>query len=94
MSRRDLVGDLVVGDQRRSGVLPAHVDLTALDRLAQHGAAHAGALVRLEAVGLEQLARHLGDEQLLGEALGADDDLLRLRGRADGEATSPGRLRL
>ena len=75
--RRVLLGVLVDVAQRRPGVLPADVDLPAFERLAQHGGAHADALVGLEAVGREQLARDLGDELLLGEALAADDDRLR-----------------
>ena len=82
--RRVFLAVLVDEAERRSGVFPADVDLGAFQRLAQHGAAHAHPLVGLEAVGREQLARELGHELLLGEALAADHDGLRGSAARDG----------
>src|SRR5215208_1759757 len=82
----ELVRHLVEVDERGAGVFPIDVDLAGFLRLAQRRRAEPGALVDREALGLEQLARHLGHDLLLGEVLAADDDVLgRRRGGAERE---------
>ena len=76
----ELVRHLVEIDERGAGVFPIDVDLAGLLGLAQRRRAEPGALVGREPLRLEQLARHLGHDLLLGEVLAADDDVLGRRG--------------
>ncbi len=86
--------DLVIDEQRRAHVLPVKVHLAVQLRATQHGAAHAVALVDLVALVLQVAGRHLGQDQLLGEVLAADDDFLgglrRRRAQADGRRRGEG----